>query len=64
MGAEGYGTVRVEGKICQVCLEDGFDGLEKSPLTEWWVRVVDKQNKPVGWILIDRAKLHFLPREF
>lgn len=62
--AEGYGTVRVKGKICEVFLEDGFDGLDKSPETEWWVRVVDKHKKPVGWILVDRTQLNFLRREF
>ena len=63
-GGEGYGTVRVKGKICQVFLEDGFDGLAQSPETEWWVRVVDEHEKPVGWILVDRTQLNFLPREF
>lgn len=62
--AEGYGTVRVKGKICEVFLEEGFDGLDKSPETEWWVRVVDDHKKPVGWILVDRTQLNFLPREF
>ena len=61
---EGYGTVRVGGKICEVFLEDGFDGMDKSPETEWWVRVVGKDKKPVGWILVDRNQLNFLQREF
>jgi hypothetical protein len=62
--AEGYGTVRVSEKICEVFLEDGFDGMDKSPETEWWVRVVDRDERPFGWILVDRMQLNFLPREF
>lgn len=66
-GAEGYITARYAGNICDVFVMDNvpkFDGLEKEPVVEWWVRVVDKNTTPQGWLLVDKSQVNFLKRSF
>jgi len=62
--AEGYGTVRVKTVICQVFLEreGDFAGLDQSPVTEWWIRLVGGDGKPFGWLPVNEEDLEFLPR--
>ena len=54
--AEGYAACRVKGEICEVFImgnEPAFDGLDKKPIVEWWVRVINHHKKPVGWLVLD-----------
>lgn len=65
--AEGYITARYKKQICEIFIMDNepkFDGLEKEPVVEWWVRVIDKNNKVQGWLLVDKAQINYLDREF
>jgi len=65
--AEGYGTVRIRNEICEVFIyeqHDKFDGLSKSPKIEWWIRVIDKNQEPWGWLLVDENQVNFLSRQF
>ncbi len=64
--SEGYGTVRVKTSICEVFLqrEGDFEGLEQTPVTEWWIRMVGGDGTPFGWLLVDEEELEFLPRRF
>jgi hypothetical protein len=41
-----------------------FEGIEKEPVVEWWVRVADKNKKPQGWLRVDKAQVIFLERSF
>lgn len=63
--AEGYGIVVYKGDLCEVSLsEDDFEGLDKSPVTEWWIRVIDTQKKPLGWLLVDQFQVKLVDRKF
>ena len=63
--AEGFGTVIIHDKVCEVDLESGdFGGLDQEPVTEWWVRVINKDKKAEGWLLVDDEQLNFLRRQF
>jgi hypothetical protein len=65
--AEGYAFVRYKGMICEVFIADReakFDGLDKHPDVEWWVRLIDSGNQILGWLLVDEAQINQLPRTF
>jgi hypothetical protein len=65
--AEGYGTMRVRGMICEVFIMDNearFDGMDKEPEVQWWVRVVDGEGRGEGWLLVDGSQAEILGREF
>lgn len=65
--AEGYITARYKGSICEVFVMDNvpkFDGLDKKPVVEWWVRVINKDKIPQGWLLVDKSQVNFLKRGF
>ena len=36
--------------------------ISSEPVTEWWVHALDKQKKPIGWVLIDEKNVKFLNR--
>ncbi|NKB82656.1 MAG: hypothetical protein GKS05_12375 [Nitrospirales bacterium] len=67
--AEGTCFIRWKGMIVEIesCPWLGlsqamdFDLLEE-PVTEWWVRVTDDNNQPLGWLLIEEESVKFLPR--
>lgn len=63
--AEGYGIVRVKGIICEVFVhgKGDFDGL-KAPVSQWWVRVVGKDQTPLGWLRVGSGQVQLLPRKF
>jgi len=63
--AEGYVTARYKGVICKVFVADNkpkFDGLDKQPEVEWWVRLIDAKKTPLGWLLISKDQVNFLQR--
>jgi len=64
--AEGYGTVRVKGIICELALDNKLIGLEESPVNEWWIRILNDKKQPIGWYLVDKNSddLRFGNREF
>lgn len=65
--AEGYITARYKDRICEVFVMDNvpkFEGLDKEPVVEWWVRVVNKDKLPQGWLLVDGSQVDFLKRGF
>jgi len=65
--AEGYITARYKGNICEVFVMDNvpkFEGIEKQPVVEWWIRVVDGNKIPQGWLLVDKSQVNFLKRSF
>ncbi len=65
--AEGYGTARVAGRICQIPIE--FEsvvfgtGIE-NPETEWWVRVTYRDGTSPGWLNVSGEQISFGLREF
>jgi hypothetical protein len=63
--AEGYVTARYKGVICEVFVADNnpkFDGLDKKPDVEWWIRVVNDKKVPLGWLLINEDQVNYLQR--
>ena len=63
--AEGYITVRYKDNICEVMGDvTKFSGLEKQPVVEWWIRIVDENKMPKGWLLVDSSQVNFLERGF
>ncbi len=58
------GVFEVDG--CPWLSDTGGGGFAMSsgPITEWWIRVTDKDSRPLGWLLVDENTLNFLPREF
>ena len=65
--AEGYVTARYKGVICEVFVADNkpkFDGLDKQPEVEWWIRLVDYKKAPLGWLLVNEEQLDYLQRTF
>ena len=64
--AEGWGTFRINCKLCSTKISGDkyFDKNGESPEVEWWVRVLDYTNSPIGWLLVDQEQVKFLSREF
>jgi hypothetical protein len=65
--AEGYITARYKDMICEVFVMDNvpkFYGLEKQPVVEWWIRIIDENKTPKGWLLVDQSQVNFLKRGF
>jgi hypothetical protein len=44
--------------------EARFDGMDKEPEVQWWVRVVDGEGRGEGWLLVDGSQAEILGREF
>lgn len=63
---EGWGTFRVEDKICSLkaTRDSDFDKAGQWPRVEWWVRVLDNTKSPVGWLLVEARQVNLLPRKF
>ncbi len=61
---EGWGTFKVEDKICSLkaTRDSDFDKDNKWPEVEWWVRVLDHTKSPIGWLLVDSQQVNLLPR--
>ena len=61
--AEGEYFIKMNGEVLAFS-PDESTRISSEPLTEWWVLAVDKQKKPLGWVLIDRKTVEFAEREF
>ena len=61
---EGWGTFKVDNKICSLkaTRDSDFDKKNKWPEVEWWVRVLDHTKSPIGWLLVDAQQVNLLPR--
>lgn len=64
---DGYITVKFKGNICEVFIggyPPKFDGLEKQPVVEWWIKIVDENKMPKGWLLYDKSQVNYLETGF
>lgn len=61
--AEGEYLMRINGDVVAFTPSEGFK-IESEPITEWWVSVVDKNKKVLGWILVDKKSVEFIDRKF
>ena len=59
---EGWGLFRVGDELCSLkaTRADNFDKEEDWPQVEWWVRVLDNNKAPIGWLLVDPQKVERL----
>ena len=57
--AEGHYLIRIDGEVIDIHLRKNLM-ISSEPVTEWWVQALDKQKKPIGWVLIDEKKVRFL----
>ena len=59
---EGWGTFKVEDKICSLkaTRDSDFDKAGERPEVEWWVRVLDHTKSPIGWLLVDSQQVNLL----
>ena len=65
--AEGFGTVRIDGRICEVPLrleEAVFGSNFDEPDTLWWVRVTFADGSSPGWLNVMDGQVSFGDREF
>lgn len=61
--AEGECLIKLNGEVLAIPPHENIR-IASEPLTEWWVLAVDKQKKPLGWILIDDKTVEFAKRQF
>ncbi len=61
--AEGECLIRMNGEVLAIPPHENIR-IASEPLTEWWVLAVDKQKKPLGWVLIDDQTVKFVKRQF
>ncbi len=59
---EGWGLFRVGEMLCSLkaTRADNFDKEEDWPDVEWWVRVLDNNKSPLGWLLVDPQRVERL----
>ncbi len=59
---EGWGLFRVGDGLCSLKAThaDNFDKEEDWPKVEWWVRVLDNNKSPLGWLLVEPQKVERL----
>ena len=59
---EGWGLFRVGENLCSLkaTRADNFDKEEDWPKVEWWVRVLDNNKSPLGWLLVEPQKVERL----
>jgi len=69
--AEGSCIIQYKGEILEVddCLwnivknEKQFKKISDNT-TEWWIRITNSNNKPIGWLLLDEKSVENLGRRF
>lgn len=59
---QGWGLFRVGDNLCSLkaTRADNFDKEEEWPKVEWWVRVLDNNKAPLGWLLVEPQKVERL----
>ena len=59
---EGWGLFRVGENLCSLkaTRAENFDKEEDWPKVEWWVRVLDNNKSPLGWLLVEPQKVERL----
>ena len=61
--AEGECFIKMKGEVFALQPDENIQ-ISIEPQTEWWVLAVDKQKKPLGWVLIDKKTVEFAERQF